>query len=401
MVEGMGEKFGARAVIGEMFYSSIMSRVLCLGGVAIMLAALSPAQAQPVAAGLPPESTIEAWLLSGDPRLVAWGAHYALIAHDENLIPELLDLAGHWQPLSDRTEDPSSPTKLSPEQTDERDSMAAILDALIQMNAPVSANTMRALAPDFGNVAAVLLSRMPPDQAGSLSLEFYGHLPERSYALRYVSAALLALHPLPGFAADLLANIKVQASILVVAPGQKVGMGVSGGSCYQISETARKDWPVTGQYVLSMQHTDGALLVVAGVDPIYAKRELSTRYLGDSCRASYGVTLGPTQRLRLIAEMLGIAPEAIQWQTSPVTNIEFYSLEKFYNAVVALVAEQQAKYRATAVELAAHNLLTSSEAHQILPELVLHLSDERGAGADPIPSPSNLPAHVEWNSTPC
>jgi hypothetical protein len=351
-----------------------------------MLAVLSPAEAPPVAAGLPPESTIDSWLLSGDPRLVAWGAHYALLARDENLIPHLLDLASRWQPVSD--------------QTDERDAMAAILDALIQMNAPIPSDTLRALASDFGNDVAVILSRMPAQEAEPLGFEFYRHLPERSYALRYVSAALLALHPPPGFAADLLANIQVQAHILVVAPGQGAGMGTSDGACYQISEPARKDWPATGQYLLSLQHRDGDVLVAGGLDPLYARRELSTRYSGDSCRTSYGVALGPKQRVRLIAEMLGVPPEAIPWQASVVTNIEFYSLEKFYNAVLAFVGEQQGKYRATASELAAHNLLTPAEAQQTLPELVLHFSGGPGDGSGPIPSLSNLPPRVEWSSSP-
>jgi len=372
-----------------------MRRLLRGGYLVLMLAALCRAQAPPPAAGLPPESTIsehtiDSWLLSGDPRLVAWGAHYALIARDENQVPELLDLASRWQPLSDRTDEAS----------DERDAMAAIIDALIQMNAPVPTDTLRALAPDFGNDVAVLLSRMPAEEAEPLSFDFYRHLPESSYALRYVSGALLALHPPPGFAADLLANIQVQARILVVQPGQRAGMGMSDGDCYQISEPARRDWPATGQYVLSLQNRDGGWVVVGGLDPIYARRELSTRYLGNPCRTSYGVVLGPKQRLRLIAEMLGIAPEAIPWQASIVTNIEFYSLEKFYHAVLAFVAEQQEKYRATVAELGVHNLLTPAEAQQTLPELVLHFSGGPGDGSGPIPGLSNLPPRVQWSSTP-
>jgi hypothetical protein len=173
---------------------------------------------------------------------------------------------------------------------------------------------------------------------------------------------------------------------------------MSDGDCYELPVTPRKDWPETGQYALSMQHGDGARLVVSGIDPVYATRSESTHNLGDNCHTSYGVSLGPKQRLRLIAEMLGISPDTIQWQTSLVTNIEFHSLPEFYNAVLDFVEEQQAKYRATAAELVAHELVTPSEAQQSLPELVLHFHDARGAGATPIPSLSNLPARVEWSS---
>jgi hypothetical protein len=365
-----------------------------------MLAAFSPAQTPPAAAGPPSEDAIRSWLLGGDPRLVAWGAHYALIARDQGLIPDLLDLASRWQALSRTTNDPLVPRELSPEQMDERDAMAAVLDALIQTNVPVPADTLRTLAPDFGNSVAVLLSRMPAEEAGPLSFDLYRLPGDHNYALRYVSAALLALHPPPGFAADLLASIKVHARILVVAPGERAGSGMSEGDCYRISEQPRKDWPVTGQYALTRQKSDSALPLVGGIDPVYARRELSTHYLGDLCGISYGVGLGPRQRLQLIAEMLGISPEAIQWQTALVTNIEFYSRPQFYNAVLAFIEEQQEKYRATVAELAAHGLLTPEEARQTLPALVLHFSGVPGDGIGPVPSLSNLPAHVEWSSTP-
>jgi len=79
---------------------------------------------------------------------------------------------------------------------------------------------------------------------------------------------------------------------------------------------------VTGQYTLSQHEGDGAILLVAGIDPIYATREQSTHYLGGSCSIP-GVHLGPEQRRRLIAEMLSTSPEEIAWQTSLETRIEF------------------------------------------------------------------------------
>jgi hypothetical protein len=289
---------------------------------------------------------------------------------------------------------------MSPEQTDQRDAMVAVLDALIQMNVPVPADILRALAPDFGNAAAVLLSRMPPEESGPLSFDLYRSRTEHGYGLQYVSAALLALHPVPGFAADLLANVSVQAYVHVVLPGSKPnGMGFS-GSCIGPSDGPREDWPMSGQYALSKQKSDGAMLLVAGIDPIYATRKQSVQYLGDGCSMSWGVSLGPGERFRLIAEMLSIPPEEIPWEICPTTTIEFQSLLQFDNDLLAFVEEQQDKYRATADALAAHDLVTAPEAEQCLPELILHLIDDRGKGAIPIPKRSDLPARVEWSSLP-
>jgi hypothetical protein len=373
-------------------------RLLCIACLAQILVICSPAQI--AATGFPSSKTIENWLLSGSPRLVAWGAHDALISGDQNLIPDLLSLANRWQPLSRETPYTSSSPQLSPQQTDERDAMAAVLDALIQMKVPVPSDTLRTLAPDFGNDVAILLSRMPPEEAGPLSLDFYRLQAEHTYSLQYVSAALLALHPPAGFTADLLANITVRATIFVVLPGAgPFGTGKSEGSCLTTSQPPRKDWPVSGQYALSKQKRDGAFLVVAGVLPIYATREGSTHYLGDECSMARGVYLGSSQRQQLIAEMLN-TPEAIPWQTDVVTNIEFHSQPEFQNALLAFVAQQQQKFQSTAAALVANNLLTAAEAEQSLPVLELKVNDMRGQDVSPIQAPANLPPRVEWSVDP-
>jgi len=53
----------------------------------------SQAQTPARADGFPSENTLQSWLAGGDPRLVAWGAHDALVTRDRNLIPNLLTLA--------------------------------------------------------------------------------------------------------------------------------------------------------------------------------------------------------------------------------------------------------------------------------------------------------------------
>ncbi len=382
---------------------TLVHRLLGVGYLAATFAASSFAQTPPVAA-LPSEKTIESWLLSGQPRLVAWGAHDTLLAGDKNLIPDLLTLAGRWQTLSRQRFDPtvpdaSLPDGLFPEQADQRDAMAAVLDTLIQMRVPVPADTLRSLAPDFGNDVAVLLSRMPAVDAGPVSFSFYRSASEHSYGLQYVSAALLARHPVPGFAADLLARIKVEATVIATTPGsEQYGGGRSDGACGPSFEIPRKGWPVTGQYRLSRRQRDGAVLLVAGVDPIYTTREQSTFYTGDACGMSMYMYLDSDERLRLIAEMLNIPPDRFPWSTTPQTTISFQSLPQFYDELMSFVEKQQRQYLATVAALSDRSLLTPAEAEQALPELNLKLSDRRGEGSTPIPAPPNLPPHVEWNS---
>jgi hypothetical protein len=274
--------------------------------------------------------------------------------------------------------------------------MAAVLDALIQLNAPVPADTLRNLAPDFESAVAVLLARMPIGESGPLSLDFYHSPPKPDSPLQYVSAALQALHPGSDFAGELFADINVQATVSVILPGgDRLGRGF-GGSCASFSEPDRYDWPLTGRYELSGVRSEGASVIVTGIDSIYVTRVESTRYLGNGCGMSGGLYLGPEQRRRLIAEMLNVSPEEIPWETNPQTTIEFGSREQFNGALLAFVQEQQHMYRATAEALEARKLLAPSEVLHSLPLLKLNLSDERAEVAAPLPKDANLPDRVEW-----
>jgi hypothetical protein len=380
-------------------------RFLAVASLTLAVAAYSPAQTPADVAKVPsntPSSkipsfkTIDAWLHSDDPRLVAWGAHDTLITRNPHFVSQLLTLASQWQPIVTES-DEQRLKRLSQEQKDQRDAMAAVVDALVQMNVSIPADTVRALAPDFGNAAAMLLTRMPADDAEPLVLDFYRTPSRYEYGLQYVSAVLLAQRPPEGFAADLLKSIAVRAEVFVIHPGAPdFGTGSSGS--YLAEQTVpRKDWPTTGQYRLSKEKSDKAVLLVNGVDPIYATREQATTYLSGAYRGPY---LGPNDRQRIIAGMLDIAPESMPWQTQLQTTIEFVSKEQFDFALRRFIDDLEEKYRATAYALAARSLISPAEVAQTVPKMKLVLNDMRGTGENPIVEVPNLPPNVEWSDTP-
>jgi hypothetical protein len=372
-------------------------RVLCI---VCLAAVLTPrgGQAQSVdTAGGDSAPSAEGRLGGEKAQLVAWRAHDTAATHDRALVAELVSLAGQWQPLSSRV---ARDSPLSPAQEQERDAMMAVLDALLQMHVALPEETLRNLAPDFANPVAVFLTRMPLEQAAPLSLEFYRSLPADNYALRYVSAAFLALHPPSGFAAELLANTTVQARICVILPGgDSIGEG-SAGSYGVAVDPPRDGWPVIGVYRLSMENSDGAFIVVAGTKPIYLTREEVHHYDGNEGRMSPGLYLSADEQRGFIADMLGVTPNEIPWQTDPKTTIEYLSQVQFQNALLAFVDEQQKMYRATAQALQARKLLTASEAAQSLPLVELSFLDARGEDAEPLPKDMDLPARVQWSSSP-
>jgi hypothetical protein len=377
-----------------------LHRILLIGWIALASATIGRAQTASESSALPSKQTIQGWLHSGNPRLVAWGSHYALATHGLSLAPDLLALANQWQSLFPRSNDDSQQGELSSEQKEQRDAMAGVLDALIQMKVTVPIDTLRNLAPDFGKGVAILLARMPSGESEAASLEFFRSRPGDAYGLQFVSAALLALHPPAGFAGELLAGVTVQARIVVVLPnGEPIGFG-SAGDCLGLNEGPREDWLPAGQSALSNQQSDGSSIVVGGIDPIYFTRIESIRYPGNACNISRDVYLGAEERRRLIAEMLGVAPDDISWKTEPQTTIAFQSLEQFRIDLLAFVAEQQEKYRRTAEDLEARNLLGGGEISQSLPRLKLKIVDARGQDAEPIPKDADLPARVELSSLP-
>jgi len=102
----------------------------------------------------------------------------------------------------------------------------------------------------------------------------------------------------------------------------------------------------------------------------------------------------------LIAEMLGVSPDAISWNIYPTTTIPFYSDEQFGRELLQFVDQEEQKYRQTAIALVDRGLMTSAEVEQSAPKLEIYTNDMRGENASPMPTIAPLPGKVEWLSEP-
>lgn len=350
---------------------------------------------------LPSKTVIETWIQGDDPRLVAWGAHDAVLLEDEALVPDLLAVAARW-----RSQDPELTTAqgrkaLSPEQWDQRDAMSAVVETLVQLQAEVPASTVRLLAPDFGNAAAILLSRLPVADAQTIALELFRMTPaQHTYAdidsgVQYVSAFLLASHPVPGFAKDLLSGMQVHGRIYVVDRGGETGGGGSGIGCGVIAvDKPHPGWPMIGQYRLSTVSQSGSFPLTAGSAIFYAMRYESTHALSRNCGGS--MVLTDSDRRDLVAEMLDTKPDALGWNAYFTATIEYDSAGQFEREVLAEVANQQSRFRATIHALVGHNLVNEDEGEAALPQLLLHVNDMRAGDHSALEAPAVLPEHVGW-----
>jgi hypothetical protein len=344
----------------------------------------------------PSTGKIENLLSSGYPRLVAWGAHYAVTTKDQGVVPQLTDLAEHWPAMAVDSSG-EKPDAAPNDQTDQHDAMAAVLDAIIQLQVAVAPATLRNLAGDFPNQVAILLSRVPLDEGQSLSQEFYHSDPKTrgAHNLQYVSAALLAQDPPEGFVADLFSGIHNHATITIIKPGySQEGLYGSGvGECC-VGEDLHRDWPLFGVYQLSKSKAEGYFVLLTDPDPIYAERS-ETRHEG-GCENFTFLVLGPEQRRRFVARWLGKDPSDLEWETEVAHTIVYLSDEQFYGDLLRFIAHEQEKYRATGSALVMKNLMTVSEQEEPLPYLDLSFKDQRGSDAVPIPEPNWLPPRVSW-----
>lgn len=372
-------------------------RRACVFACLLLSAGIGAALSQNSApAETPSGSRIEALLKSGEPLQVAWGAHYVLTTHNQALLADLVSLADNWEPIASLN---SEDAAISAEQFERRDAMAAVLDALIQMKAQVPVVTLRSLAADFPAYVAVLLSRLPLGESQALSWEFYHAEPHSLGAddLQYVSAALLAEAPPAGFAADLLSSIHVQTTISIEQLGKKAQVyGVGGPSFGCGPPESRKGWPEFGVYIISEGKMAEGFALFSKARSVSAYRRMSTHYAGDRCEVFTFAILGPEERRELIAQMLDVAADDIEWGATMRKTMEFQSEAQFDHDLLAYIASRQEEYRATAEELVAKNLMTIAEGEDSLPRIDLQFLDQRGPGFGPVAQPQGLPAHVVW-----
>lgn len=366
-------------------------------GLFLAVAATGYSQRPAHSSQIPSPTGVANLLLSDDPRQTAWGAHYAIASRDPALDNDLLSIAADWRPLPQpQPGDLPAKTRLTDEQLDRRDAMAAVLDALIQKNIQVPADTLSLLAPDFENYVAILLARLPLDQSQDLAFDLYRHPADPDgRTLQYISAALLAQNSPPGYAADLFSGIHVHAVVFIMPAGFSGGYGIGSSGCRLGSGLAapRIDWPYFGIYSLLRQYSPGEFPVLAKPDPLYASRMVRTnRYPG----AGSGTSLIPEDRRRFLSYMLGVDPESISWKTELNENMTFSSEPQFESDLRFFIDSLEDQYRATAYALEEKGLIAAEEEPNARPLLDIHWFDQRGEGYAALASPSALPPHVTW-----
>ena len=332
---------------------------------------------------------IRQWLESGDPRLIAWGAYFAGQEKVNSALAPMLELVDDWQ-------SPANPGDAANEQ---RDAIAAVLDALIRRNVSVPPESLLAIDDSFPAEAAILASRLPIGDATPLLEAWYAQREGgKQPKLARLAAMMLAKSPPPGFASSVLAETEDHVQITVVDPGTGFGGGVGGSFMVGGGIPHRPGWPFIYRYAIeeNRQEAGHPPFIESGGDRITYQRTLEGSP-GLSIRS-----LDDETRQHLLLEMLGGNRTALEWATQQQISLEWEGPANFLVDLRNIVDEEESKLHSTVEEFADRGLLSPDEAARVRPRLSVHVFDARGSKGTSLPDfeYTNLHTSVWLERTP-
>lgn len=246
-------------------------------GVLLLLALCSgSAQLRPAEAGVQTVETLQRWLESGDPRLIAWAAHHigSDVAVTSPAMPRLrahlLYLVDLYQPLS-TWEGPVSASQLNQREWEGSRAMLMVLNTLQRTGASISPEVALRLYPEFGTVALVLLSNACRSDASGCEAVWMKVLQSTaSLEDRVAAADMLAAKPPAGYVAALLRRVYFQVDVTVSPDGKSMGLGwgSSIGDCWGTGPAP--EWPQESKLYGSLKPSEkSAAPWVTGPVPVY------------------------------------------------------------------------------------------------------------------------------------
>lgn len=308
-------------------------------------------------------------LQSGENRERAWGAYllglHGLRAEAPRLVELLADPAlagGDWEAALVRQ---------------------AALDALIRLDAKVPAERLLPLYTSSPDEVIILLAREPQqNQQALLSL-----FDDASPTGRWLAVGnLLAETRAPGFAARLMAGLKIEARVYVYDREGDRGYGgdCGGGSGVGQFFKPLDEYPPVFYYSLTKADARGAVVVAPGRHTVCYARSLAPgggRGWNGAC--------GPSRdkyRVEYVAGLLRTAEENLKLQARPVREVVCKEERQCRRALAAVRDEIVGGHAEAVRRLLEDGLIDAAEAADLKPDITLSLDDSRERRVYPLPS---------------
>jgi hypothetical protein len=258
----------------------------------------------------------------------------------------------------------------------------AALDALIRLNADVPPEKLLPLYQLAPDETIILLAREPERNAGALLTLFS----DETASARWVAVGnLLAEALAKGFAARLLAGLKLKASVYVYdQEGERGfnsgrGTGCGGSSHFTLLPDG---FPPFDRYALTTTPRRGAVVVARGRQTVYYVRAGPERGL----TADSGCDVARDEsRVEYLAELLRTTAERFELEAYSFREVVCRDERQCRRTLADLLDETARAYAGVLERLVGAGLLDASEASGLKPDFTLFLYDQRERRTFPLP----------------
>jgi hypothetical protein len=325
-------------------------------------------------------SAVSAWLKSSDARTQAWGAYLVVRDRRQEAVPQLLEMLANYPAGEGATGDP-------------HDAMLQVLDALIQLDAPVPLSDAQRIYAEFPVQSLILLSRSKEETSPALLSIFQSE--QRWPSAWLASGNLLLQRRAKGFAAKVVEGMTVHAQITVTQPGSGGGIGGSTVCGVEAPPSPKSGWPMVGVYQFGAcgQNLWAEDVVLAsGPDPAAYRRVLTSNYGTTSLGLFNCIPDRDLVREHYLSALLsgGEAPVLAH-----VSHTIFWQDDAAYsNDMASFIAGQQQVFAELARRLGESHLLSDEEVKTLRPVLHIVILDWRSSHETALPTLQPLAANV-------
>ena len=261
----------------------------------------------------------------------------------------------------------------------------AALDALIRLRATVPADALLPLWQSAPDEVIILLACAPVDNRPALLSIFDKASPVAHWL---AVGNLLAETRAPGFAARLMAELKIEANVDVYdGEGRRNDGGGNGGGGDDACRAFRSpdEFPPVFYYFLKNWSERGAVVVAPGRHTVFYTRALQPA-CGRGCEGGCGVASRNLYRVEYVADLLRTTGEELKLEAYPFREVVCREARQCTRALAALRDEVVGGYAGAVKRLLDAELLDPAEAVELKPDITLYLNDRRGQRPFPLPS---------------
>lgn len=334
--------------------------------VLLCLTAPTPAQEPQTSPEMNVDSvTLDRWLQSGDPRLIAWAADFARRRHDERILSEVPRLLEHWSvpPMVGGNE----------EQEAQRRAELALLDSVIQENVQIPLSVIETTAENFPAQALLLIQRVPMENSRTILMKwaFPGDGTIKGARSR-AAAMILAKSPDSSFVRRVLDGLVQHVTVHIVSPGTGGGGGIN--SCGDsLGSPPTPGWPLVYTYRLVDSDTGTGTNLISivniGTHNIWAGRFEENSGWGECSNWKSDAAF----RHELVAYWLGIEPKEMLWQPYQSLNVVWTTKPAYEREVGAYLEEDRAKMSDTLRQLLNRQFLDEKTPEGTFPQISIRI----------------------------